>query len=66
MVLGTRKFFPRVEVDVQTSIDYRDTTIYKDSLIPNPYPVKEHLPGDTVYLPADSGDYKLYLHYIRI
>lgn len=62
VVLGTRKFFPRIEVDVRTSIEYRDTTIYKDSLVPKPYPVKEYLPGDTVYLPADSAEItRLYL-----
>ena len=60
--LGTRKFFPRIEVDVRTSIEYRDTTIYKDSLVPKPYPVKEYLPGDIVYLPADSAEItRLYL-----
>ena len=60
--LGTRRFFPRVEVDVQTTVEYKDTTIYKDSLIPSPYPVKVYLPGDTVYLPADSAEItRLYL-----
>lgn len=60
--IGTRKFFPRVETEIRTTVEYRNTTIYKDSLIPKPYPVKVYIPGDTIYLPADSAEItRLYL-----